>query len=200
MPTRPKLILASSSPRRRQLLSEAGYEFEIVPPDEAVEQGLCSNCSPAELVSKHAFHKAKAVASQIEAGFVLAADTVGECLGQALGKPSSADHARQMLELMSGKTHRVLTGICLWHRPTDQRIMHVEHTVLKMNPLDESWLVAYLKSDDWIGKAGAFGYQDGLDWIQIVEGSESNVVGLPLDVLETLIQQLQNQIGNVNQK
>lgn len=195
MNPRPHLILASSSPRRKQLLSDAGYEFEIVPPDESVEQGLCSNCSPAQLVSEHAFYKAKAVASQIEHGFVLAADTVGECDGQALGKPANVEHARQMLEMMSGKVHRVLTGICLWHRPSDKRLVHVESTKLRMDPLDPTWLDAYLETDGWIGKAGAFGYQDGLDWIQIIEGSSTNVVGLPLEILQSLIEKLQVEIS-----
>lgn len=195
MNTRPKLILASSSPRRRQLLQEAGYEFEIVPPDESVEKGLCSNCSPAELVSEHAFHKAKAIASELESGLILAADTVGECNGQILGKPAGVEHARQMLELMSGKTHRVLTGVCLWHRPTDQQIVHVEQTVLTMDPIQEDWLDRYLETNDWVGKAGAFGYQDGLDWIQILKGSESNVVGLPLEALERLLEQMQGLLA-----
>lgn len=194
MNTRPKLILASSSPRRRQLLEAAGYEFEIVPPDDSVEKGLCSKCSPAELVSDHAFHKAKAIATDLDSGLVLAADTVGECNGQILGKPTDVDHARQMLELMSGKTHRVLTGVCLWHRPSDEQILHVEQTVLKMDPLDEDWLANYLETNDWVGKAGAFGYQDGLDWIQIIKGSESNVVGLPLEALERLLQSMESKL------
>lgn len=191
------IILASSSPRRRQLLLEAGYEFEIVPPDESVEQGLCSRCSPAELVRDHAFHKAKAIAEQIESGWVLGADTVGECDGQTLGKPVDGDHARQMLEMMSGKAHCVLTGVCLWHRPSDQRIVHVEQTLLEMDELDPDWLDRYIESDDWIGKAGAFGYQDGLSWIRILKGSESNVVGLPLDVLPQLFEKLNQQVKNL---
>jgi septum formation protein len=179
-------------------LSEARYEFEIVPPDESVEQGLCSKCSPAELVAEHAFHKAKAVAEQVESGWILAADTVGECDGQSLGKPVDVDHARQMLEMMSGKKHRVLTGVCLWHRPSDQRIVHVESTSLSMDVIDDAWLNEYLESDQWIGKAGAFGYQDGLDWIRIDEGSESNVVGLPMEVLDGLISKLQSKIDEHN--
>lgn len=197
MKKRPKLILASSSPRRRQLLQEAGYEFEIVSPDESVEKGLCSKCSPAELVSEHAFHKAKAIALELDSGLVLAADTVGECDGQILGKPVDVEHARQMLELMSGKTHRVLSGVCLWHRPTDKRIVHIEQTLLKMDPLDADWLNSYLETNDWVGKAGAFGYQDGLDWIQIIKGSESNVVGLPMEALAKLLEQMQALLNDV---
>ncbi len=194
MVNRPKLILASSSPRRKQLMTQAGFDFEIVPPDESVEQGLCSNCSPAELVSQHAFHKAKAVAMTFEKGIFLGADTVGECHGQALGKPVDVDHARQMLELMSGKVHRVLSGVCLWHRPSNEHVLHVESTTLEMDELSNTWLDEYLETDGWIGKAGAFGYQDGLDWIRITEGLETNVVGLPIELLDGLIEQLQAKI------
>lgn len=195
-----KLILASGSPRRKELLSQAGYTFEIVPPDDSVEQGLCSKCSPAELVSDHAFHKAKAIAESIPEGIVLAADTVGECGGQILGKPADVDHARQMLELMSGKKHRVLTGVCLWHRPTNRHLMHVESTALEMDELSEDWLNQYLESDHWIGKAGAFGFQDGLDWIRIIEGLESNVVGLPIELIDGLLLKLDAMVsGDSNQ-
>ena len=194
MSRHPKLILASSSPRRRQLLKDAGYEFEIVPPDESVEQGLCSKCSPAELVSEHAFHKARAIATTISEGVVIGADTVGECEGRILGKPVDVDHARQMLELMSGKQHRVLTGVCLWHRPSGKRVMHVEQTQLTMNPLSEEWLETYLETDGWIGKAGAFGFQDGLDWIRIDKGLESNVVGFPVERLDELLEKLMDSV------
>lgn len=199
MSRQPKFILASSSPRRRQLLNDAGYEFEIVPPDESVEQGLCSKCSPAELVSDHAFHKARAIAKTIPDGIVIGADTVGECQGRILGKPVDAEHARQMLELMSGKEHRVLTGVCLWHRPSDKKVLHVEQTVLTMDPLSPQWLESYLDTDGWIGKAGAFGFQDGLDWIHINKGLASNVVGFPVERLDSLLEKLMKSVEAENE-
>lgn len=192
---KPRIILASQSPRRRELLKAAGYEFEVMPPDESVEKsaeerGLCSNCSPEELVLELAFVKGRAVASELNDGLVLAADTVANCGSEILGKPTDRDHAEKMLRMMSGTTHRVLTGVCLWHRPSDKYACHIEQTVLQMDQLSDSQLDQILDSDSWIGKAGAFGYQDGLDWLKIKTGLESNVVGLPVERLEQWIDEL----------
>lgn len=185
-----KLILASQSPRRRQLLADHGIEFTVRAPNESVEQGVCSKCSPEELVLESAFVKARAIARELESGLVLAADTVAECKAEILGKPVDRDHAEKMLRLMSGHTHQVLTGVCLWHRPSDKRSLHLEQTLLRMDPLSESQLQAILDSDGWIGKAGGFGYQDGLEWLHIESGLESNVVGLPVERLEQWIDDL----------
>ncbi len=187
-----RFILASGSPRRKQLLTDAGYEFEVIVPDDSAESGSCSNCSPAELVAELAFRKAANVANQVNDCLILAADTVAECGGQILGKPRDVDHAEQMLRLMSGQKHRVLTGVCLWHQGTDRKLLEVETTTLFMEKMTDDVLQQYLESDQWIGKAGAFGYQDGLDWVRIIEGSESNVVGLPMDRLATMLKKIED--------
>jgi septum formation protein len=161
----------------------AGYQFDIVVPDESVEQGICSDCSPAEYVSRLAQAKAANVALKTRQGIIIAADTVAECRGQILGKPRDADHARSMLHWMSGQVHRVLTGVCIWTRPENRIELMVDVTELRMDLLSESMIEDYLASDQWIGKAGAFGFQDGLDWVQIVRGSASNVIGLPMEKL-----------------
>lgn len=184
------LILASQSPRRQELLREAGYAFQIFPADPSVEEGVCSSCSPAEYVVKAAYSKARAVAMQLDEGIILAADTIAECDGQKLGKPADREQAAEMLRLMAGRRHRVLTGIALWHRPSDQKCCHVEQTLLEMNPIEEEMLEAYLESDAWVDKAGAFGYQDGLDWVRIIEGSETNVVGLPMERIDGWLKEL----------
>ncbi|MFT5300665.1 MAG: septum formation protein [Mariniblastus sp.] len=197
----PHLILASQSPRRRQLLTENGFEFIVDPPDESIEKmvqterGICSKCSPEELVLESALVKAKAIANQHPTGLVLAADTVAECQAEILGKPVDRDHAERMLRLMSGQRHRVLTGVCLWHRPSDVYALHLEQTILKMDPLTELQLEEILDSDGWVGKAGAFGYQDGLDWLSIEAGLESTVVGLPVERLPNWIKELNDQAG-----
>ena len=113
-----KLILASQSPRRRQLLTEAGYEFEIIEPSPEAECGVCSGESPAEMVARLARQKAADVAPQVDDGVVIGCDTVAECMGRILGKPADPEHAREMLHLLRGRVHRVLSGLCLWHRPT----------------------------------------------------------------------------------
>ena len=189
-----KLVLASQSPRRRMLLEENGFEFEVIAPHDSVEKGVCSKCSPEELVIESAFVKARAIASQVESGIVLAADTVAECRAEILGKPVDRDNAEKMLRLMSGKSHQVLTGVCLWHRPSDKYVVKMEQTILKMDELSEEQLEVILESDNWIGKAGAFGYQDGLDWVHVQAGLESNVVGLPVERLDTWIEELMTEV------
>lgn len=181
------LILASQSPRRRQLLEEAGYEFEVIAPGPQAECGVCSGEAPEKLVRRLARAKAADVARRVARGTVLGCDTVAECLGQVLGKPADEAHARRMLQLLRGRPHRVLSGLCVWRRPTDAVRVNVAVTHLRMADISDAELDAYLATDAWIGKAGAFGYQDGVPWITLLEGSESNVVGLPLELLHTML-------------
>jgi septum formation protein len=182
-----RLILASSSPRRRQLLAEAGYAFSVVPPHESAECGVCSRETPPELVARLAFQKAGDVARRTPRGVVIGCDTVAECEGQILGKPAHRDHARQMLGLLRGREHHVYSGLCLWRRPGDEHHVQVDVTKLVMEARSNAEIDQYLDTGQWEGKAGAFGYQDGLDWVHILEGSESNVVGLPLELLARML-------------
>lgn len=183
----PTLILASSSPRRQQLLAEAGYPFVVVPPHDSAECGICSRETPPEMVARLAYQKGADVALRTESGMVVACDTVAECCGQILGKPKNVDHAREMLQLLSGREHRVYSGLCVWPRPGSEHHVQVEVTRLVMDPLTPSQLEDYLQTEAWEGKAGAFGYQDGLDWVHVVAGSESNVVGLPMELLAKML-------------
>ncbi|HEY1603729.1 MAG TPA: Maf family protein [Pirellulales bacterium] len=190
MPTptyRSKLILASSSPRRRQLLGEAGYDFEVVAPSELAECGVCSGESPPELVARLAYQKAADVSTRIGPALIVACDTVAECQGQVLGKPRDEDHARVMLTLLSGKRHCVYSGLCIWRVPAGEPVVRVAKTTLRMDALSPDKIAAYVATGAWEGKAGAFGYQDGLDWVHIEQGSESNVVGLPMELLAEML-------------
>ena len=185
-----ELILASQSPRRKQLLIDGGYTFIVDAPDDSVERGICSNCSPEELVIESAFLKAAAIAGRHSSGLVLAADTVAVCGSETLGKPTNREHAEKMLRMMAGKEHRVLTGVCLRLAGTERIKTWLEQTTLVMSVFEEEKLQKYLDSDGWVGKAGAFGYQDGLDWVRIVNGLESTVVGLPIEKLPAWIDEL----------
>ena len=193
-----RLILASSSPQRRKLLEQAGYRFDVVPPQVDEPHGACSGCGPAELVSSLALHKAADVVRRIDdeetqqedAAIVIGCDTVAECGGEILGKPKDREHARQMLDLLSGKLHRVYSGLCLWPLATGIPKTEVAITHLQMDSLSEDALEDYLETDLWQGKAGAFGYQDGPDWLHITEGSASNVIGLPLELLAKMLADL----------
>lgn len=186
-----RLILASQSPQRRKLLEQAGYSLEVIAPHPSAECGVCGGETPNELVARLAKQKAADVASRVDEGIVLACDTVAECGGRILGKPRDVDHAREMLELLSGRVHHVYSGLCLWQRPTDRVLERVEVTKLRMEKLSGAELERYLESEAWEGKAGAFGYQEGPDWLQIVAGSESNVIGLPMEKLRELLAEFQ---------
>jgi nucleoside triphosphate pyrophosphatase len=187
------LILASSSPRRRQLLTEAGYQFTVMQPSEAVEQAAAAtaaNIAPQNLVARLAFIKAQDVAGQVPRGIIIGCDTVAECQGQVLGKPADRADARRMLGLLRGQEHRVYSGLCLWRKPDEERRLQIAETKLVMDPIGDADLEQYLDSGQWQGKAGAFGYQDGLEWVHIIEGSESNVVGLPMEMLNEMLANL----------
>lgn len=191
----PTLILASRSPRRRELLAEAGYRFEVVPPSEMAECGMCSGENPAQLVARLAYQKAADVAARVTSGVVLGCDTVVECAGQILGKPTDEGDARRILRLLRGREHRVFSGLCLWKKPNGQPDVRVDVTRLQMSLLDDEQLDAYLATGAWEGKAGAFGYQDQLGWVQILEGSESNVVGLPMELLAAMLEEVDRKAG-----
>jgi septum formation protein len=185
--SRPKLILASASPRRRELLTEAGYEFDVVAATPGAECGVCSREGPAELVVRFAYEKAADVARRVEQGLIVACDTVAEIDGQVLGKPPDAALARRMLELLRGREHRVLSGLCVWNYPDGKPDTRLAVTRLKMDALSGRQIDEYIESCQWEGKAGAFGYQDRLGWVHVIEGSESNVVGLPMELLEAML-------------
>lgn len=217
-----RLILASRSPRRRELLTQAGYRFDVVPPsDEAEEESLRPGESPAELAARLARQKAADVVQRLLADrgahpicpprqptclltespslagepfaqrvVVLGCDTVVECQGLLLGKPTDREHARQILETLSGQEHRVYTGLCLWPLPVGQPRAEVAVSRLRMDRLRPEQLEEYLQSGQWEGKAGAFGYQDRLGWVHLLEGSESNVVGLPLELLAQMLAEM----------
>lgn len=183
------LILASGSPRRRQLLAEAGYRFEVVVPDASAEDGVDVS-SPTDLVAQLAYRKAADVARRMASGVVVGCDTVAECDGQVLGKPADVIDARRMLHTLRGRTHRVLSGLCVWPVGHDQPRVEVDVTTLRMDPLSDAEIETYLASCGWKGKAGAFGYQDRIGWIHVIEGSPSNVVGLPIERLARMLDEL----------
>lgn len=193
------IILASGSPQRRKLLGDAGYEFRVMAPDESAENGICSQCGPAELVLDLAVRKAidvitrlRATGQPAEPTLLLACDTVAECGGTILGKPTDEDHARSMLELLRGQRHRVYSGLCLWQLDNTVKTAprtRVAITELEMDQLSDVEIDEYIDSGMWRDKAGAFGYQDRPGWLKIVSGSESNVIGLPMELLAEMLGQ-----------
>lgn len=181
------LILASGSPRRGELMSAAGYQFSVIIPADGAEDQPRPNEPAAKVVERLAYQKAADVAARLENAFVIAADTLGVLGDLLLGKPADAADARRMLELLSGRRHQVLTGVCLWDVADRRIVIESIATELQMKPLDDATITGHIHSLRWQGKAGGFGFQDGNDWLEIVSGSESNVVGLPMERLAELI-------------
>jgi len=192
-----RLLLASGSPQRRRLLTAAGYRFEVVEPDDSAECGICSTGGLAGMVADFALRKAADVARQLKdknekrPALLIACDTIAECEGAILGKPRDEEHAHEMLRTLRGQIHRVYSGLCIWpfhasaHDSSPQT--RIDVTELSMDGVSDDKLDDYLASGLWRGKAGAFGYQDRVGWLHILRGSESNVIGLPMELLAEML-------------
>jgi septum formation protein len=182
----PRLILASASPRRRQLLEKAGYSFEVDPSDVA-EPDPASETSPAEYAAHLAWRKAMAVAQRREAGFILAADTICAVERQILTKPLDRADAERMIRLQEGCDTDVITGLCLYSVEHREWVGAIEVSVVRFRELTETERKAYLDSNRWEGKSGAYGVQDRDPFVEVVRGSWSNVVGLPMERLALML-------------
>ncbi len=179
-----RLILASGSLGRRELLKLHGYEFEVRPANipEPTEARL-GDCR--HYVAELAWLKAAAVAPGVESGVVIAADTVGWLEGRVIGKPEDEADARRIIKSLSGTVHELWTGVCLWVRPGDWQLTWQERSLVRMKALSDAEIDAYLKSRKWEGCSGAYAIQVPDDpYLTVVEGSVSNVIGLPMESLE----------------
>jgi septum formation protein len=178
-----RLILASGSPARRELLAQAGYPFDVLP--AAIDEPDGTGCTDIRaFVQQVAWLKAAAVAPRIDAGVVLAADTVGWLEGKVIGKPADADDARRILRTLSGREHELWTGVCLWRRPDGLQVAWQEVTRVYFKAISVGELEAYLQTRQWEGCSGAYAIQGPDDpFVRIVQGSMSNVIGLPMETL-----------------
>lgn len=182
-----QLILASKSPRREELLRRAGFTFETRASrvDEIYQAGE----SAEEFTSRIARNKARAVAASSQpADLVLGADTVVVVDGQILGKPAGPDDAARMLRQLAGRSHRVITAVCLVFAPDRIEALKTEVTLVTFAPLDEQAIRDYVQSGEPMDKAGAYAIQ-GLasKFVARIEGSYSNVVGLPIHLVYEIL-------------
>ena len=183
---RPKLVLASASPRRRDLLAQVGIVPDAIEPADVDETPL-----PRELPGPHAARlaqeKAAAVAARYPGACVLGADTVVACGRRILPKPEEADEARRCLLRLSGRGHRVYGGVCIVG-PEGVIRRRLVQTMVRFKRLEEAEIERYLASGEWRGKAGGYAIQgQAAAFIRSVNGSYSNVVGLPLFEVSQLL-------------
>ena len=176
----PRLILASASPRRRELLQKTQLRFRIIP--SQTEETHRSGETPETYVTRVAAEKAGAVAQHHPGFWVLAADTIVTFEGQIFGKPANPDSARQMLTTLSGQTHQVLTAFILLDQAGNTTTAEVVTSQVTFKALSETEVAAYLATGEPFDKAGAYAIQGkGRDLIARVSGSRTNVIGLPMD-------------------
>ncbi|WP_406699827.1 Maf family protein [Singulisphaera sp. Ch08] len=188
MPTSVRLILASASPRRKQLLTEAGYTIEVDPSDIDEPEPEAGTLA-VDYVAMLAWRKASAVARRRGDGLVLAADTACAVEGEILNKPLDRADAERMIRLQEGRDTEVLTGVCLYRAERDQWVGAVEVSVVRFRVLDDAERRAFLDSNRWAGKAGAYGVQDRDPFVSVARGSFTNVVGLPMERLAALLEE-----------
>jgi len=179
----PPLILASASPRRAQLLKLLKVKFRILPAE--AEEVAHEHLSPLEVCQLNAHRKARVVAKKNPDALVLGADTLVFLDGEILGKPRHLAEAQRMLKKLSGRTHQVVTGVCLMHLRTHRERIFAVSTDVLFHPLDDGQIRDYLARIHPLDKAGAYAIQDSGELIiSEISGSYSNVVGLPVERLK----------------
>jgi septum formation protein len=190
-----ELFLASSSPRRLELLKCLGRPFRVVSPnaDETVPPGL----SAVEVAEMLAVRKAESVADRLTDGVVLGADTLVATEDGIIGKPRDRADAIAILKRLARAPHVVVTGLCLLDARTGRRRVASDQTRVTLRPMTDAEIEAYVDSGEATGKAGAYAIQETGDrFVERIEGSFSNVVGLPLELLENLLKEFDFQASN----
>ena len=183
----PRLILASNSPRRRELLAQAGITFIVIPSE--VDERQVARSDPDKLVRVLAESKAIDIAEKHPDSWVLGADTIVVIDNQILGKPDSADAARDMLKRLSGKVHQVFTGYCVCCRHKERLFTDAVKTDVCFKSLSDAEIEWYIRTGEPFDKAGGYGIQGiGSFLVKSIQGSYTNVVGLPVcEVMSFLI-------------
>ncbi len=185
-----QLYLASNSARRIELLRARGFCFKIRTPAVAEPEPRLPGQIPEHWAEALSYFKARSVARELTSGFVLGADTVVAHEDAIIGKPADIEDARRILSRLAGTTHRVITGVTLLDVHEGRRWIRHDVTTVTMRPLTSAALEAYLESGLWDGKAGAYGIQDQSDAnIERLDGSYTNVVGLPMELLEHMLEE-----------
>lgn len=185
--SQPSLILASGSPRRRELLSLMGLDFEICPAD--VDEHLTGH--PSQVVAILAEKKAEAAAKLHPEATIIGSDTLVYCQGEVLGKPQDEEDALRMLRLLSDNTNIVYTGVCVIDGKTGKKQTQTDSTEVHFLPIDDASAWRYIRSGEPMDKAGAYGAQGmGGMFVRSITGSPSNVIGLPMHLVRNMLRSI----------
>jgi septum formation protein len=183
---RTKLVLASSSPRREDILKQLKLKFTIVP--GKIDESKYTETDPEKLVKKLALEKAKSVSDLVEDALIIAADTVVVYENEILGKPEDSEEAKEQLKLLSGKEHQVMTGIAVLSSETGELYVENNITFVKMLNISDEKIEKYVNTGEPLDKAGSYGIQGfGGLFVEGIKGSYYSVVGLPIHQLAEIL-------------
>lgn len=187
-PNEQPLILASESARRRELMVQAGYRFRVVPSSVDESTFPVQGVDAVSYARQLALAKARDVAARLPRHWVLGADTVVESDGRIIGKPADAAHAEQIVRRLFARPHRVITGLALVCQAARLEFVDSDTTLVHPRPMSEDQIDRHIRGGTWRGKAGAYAIQEGGDaLVERLDGSLTNVVGLPLECLGRLL-------------
>jgi septum formation protein len=182
------LILASASVRRKDLMQKAGYEFEVVTSKIDEAEFPTDNIEPVEYAKKLALAKAKDVAERHRGSLVIGADTIADFGGKIIGKPADKNDAERITRMLFSSPHKVITGVALIRLADGIELVDSDTTVVYPRRMTEKQIAAHIKDGNWRGKAGAYAIQEtGDEFVERVEGSLTNVMGLPMELLEDML-------------
>lgn len=187
----PPIVLASASPRRKQLLAQAGYTFTVCAP-EIDESGFSAEgLDSCEYAENLAVAKANNVAVKYPASLVIGADTLIDFDGEIIGKAADADNARQIIRKLFSKSHKVITALAIVRLADKTQMVQSQVTVVYPKKMTEEQIEEHIRGGSWQGKAGAYAIQEnGDEFVQRIEGSLTNVIGMPMELLKRMLASL----------
>jgi len=182
-----RLILASASPRRKSLMEKAGYQFDVAVSDIDESRIRSDLLTCVQYAEKLAVAKAENVAQKYPADIVIGADTLVECRGQIIGKPSDADDARRIVTMLFSQPHQVITALAVIRLADNTRLVESDKTSIFPKQMTAEEIDTHIASGTWQDKAGAYAIQENDRFIQRIAGSRTNVMGMPMELLEKLL-------------
>lgn len=184
-----QIILASNSPRRKELMGKLVKKFRIIPSE--YEEDMTKKLQPVEMALEFSKGKAENVARRLKTGIVIGIDTFVVYKNKKLGKPHTREKAKEMLKIISGKTVKVISGICLINIDKKTIIQDIVETDVKMKKMDENEISEYVATDEPLDKAGAFAMQElGGAFVERIDGCYSNVIGFPMNKIYTSLKKI----------
>ena len=181
-------ILASASPRRKELLKKAGYNFKVVLPNIDESAIPAEGIEPREYAKRLALAKAKSVAAGFPDCLVIGADTVVDFEGEIIGKPCDAKEAEEITRKLFSRPHKVITAVAIVRLSNGIKMVESDTTTVYPKKVTDEQIAKHVEGDSWRGKAGAYAIQEGGDqFVEKIDGSLTNVMGLPMELLERLL-------------